>query len=230
MPTSPAPAPYKIRPVRIACINKARDDLGVPFDKLTAALQAFYDKCFLPVWGYPVQLYNTDKPAAGDWLFYYLDDADDKSLGYHDLTLNGQPISRTFVRSTKQAGEKVSTTACHELCEMVLDPLVNIWAEAPDGTEYAYEACDAVEEDSFLVNGVPMSNFLTPAWFEPFQHPPGTKFDYLGKLSRPFTLRPGGYTVQKTRNGQVKEVFGSTAKARRFRTEDRRGHRAEFRK
>jgi hypothetical protein len=75
-----------------------------------------------------------------------------------------------------------------------------------------------------------MSNFLTPAWFEPFQHPPGTKFDYLGKLSRPFTLRPGGYTVQKTRNGQVKEVFGSTAKARRFRTEDRRGHRAEFRK
>jgi hypothetical protein len=80
MPTAPAPAPYKIRPVRIACINKAKDDLGVPFDKLTAALQAFYDKCFLPVWGYPVQLYNTDKPAAGDWLFYYLDDADDKSL------------------------------------------------------------------------------------------------------------------------------------------------------
>jgi hypothetical protein len=46
-------------PVTIACINKATIDLGVPFDKLTATLQKCYDKHFLPVWGYPVKLYNT---------------------------------------------------------------------------------------------------------------------------------------------------------------------------
>jgi hypothetical protein len=37
--------------VNIACINKATVDLGVPFDKLTAALQKCYDQHFLPVLG-----------------------------------------------------------------------------------------------------------------------------------------------------------------------------------
>ena len=45
-------------PVTIACINKATVDLGVPFDRLTVTLQKCYDEQFLPVWGYPVKLYN----------------------------------------------------------------------------------------------------------------------------------------------------------------------------
>jgi hypothetical protein len=32
--------------VTVACINNATVDLGVPFDKLTAALQKCYDKHF----------------------------------------------------------------------------------------------------------------------------------------------------------------------------------------
>src|SRR3954463_6683012 len=95
----PAPQPYRLRPVRIACINQATVDLGVPFQRLTAALQQFYDRCFLPVWGYPVQLYTPDKPAPGDWLFYYIDDADEAdALGYHDLTKDHQPITKVFVK------------------------------------------------------------------------------------------------------------------------------------
>ena len=48
-------------PVTIACINKAKTPLGVDFGKLTAALQKCYDEFFVPVWGYPVKLYNTTK-------------------------------------------------------------------------------------------------------------------------------------------------------------------------
>ena len=55
--------------VRIACINKATADLGVPFDALTAALQKCFDQYFLPVWGYPVQLYNTVAAKPSDWQF-----------------------------------------------------------------------------------------------------------------------------------------------------------------
>jgi hypothetical protein len=226
----PAPAPYKLRPVRIACINLATEDLGVPFDKLTAALQKFYDTCFLPSWGYPVQLYTPAKPDPGDWLFFYVDDADQAdALGYHDLTKDGQPFTKVFVKTAKKQGELVSVTACHELCEMVLDPLVNIWADAPDGTQWAYEACDAVEEDTFLVAGVPMSNFVTPAYFEPFNHPPGTKFDYLGKLNKPFSMSKGGYSVIRTKRGVTKEIYGSKGKMARFKKEDRRMHRNEDR-
>jgi hypothetical protein len=47
---------------------------------------------------------------------------------------------------------------------------------------------DPVEEDTFLVDGIEMSNFVHPAWFEPFKHPPGTKFDHLGLLKKPFSI------------------------------------------
>jgi hypothetical protein len=220
----------RINPVRIACINKAETDLGVPLARLTAALQKCYDKYFLPVWGYPVKLYNTRKAKPSDWQFIYFDNADQAgALGYHDLTEKGQPISKIFVRTTLDNRQQVSVTACHELFEMVIDPIANLWAQATNRTEYAYEMCDPVEEDTFKVDGIEMSNFVHPSWFEPFIHPPGTKFDHLRRLKKPFSMTKGGYVIIR-RNGRVKEEFGSPAKAKRFAKEDRRGHRSEFRK
>jgi hypothetical protein len=218
-------------PVRIACMNMATVDLGVPFERLTATLQKCYDRNFLPVWGYPVTLYNTNTPKPSDWQFVYFDDADTAgALGYHDLTKDGQPVSKIFVKTTLAAGDKVSVTACHELFEMVIDPIANLWAEADQRTEYAYEMCDPVEEDTFLVDGIEMSNFLHPAWFEPFDHPSGTKFDFLGRMTRPFSMTKGGYVIIK-KNGKVREVFGSKAKERRFKHKEvRTGHRSEYRK
>jgi hypothetical protein len=216
--------------VTIACINKATVALGVPFDKLTAALQACYDQYFVPVWGYPVKLYNTTAAKPSDWQLIYFDDADQAgALGYHELTKKGQPVSKIFVKTTLADNELVSVTACHELFEMAIDPVANLWAEANDGIEYAYEMCDPVEEDTFDVDGVPMSNFLHPAWFEPFKHPPGTKYDHLGRLKAPYTMTKGGYMIVM-KNGKVSQKFGSKAKAKRFADEDRRGHRSEYRK
>jgi hypothetical protein len=216
-------------PVTIACINKATVDLGVPFDKLTATLQKCYDACFLPVWGYPIKLYNTKRAKPSDWLFMYFDNADAAGAeGYHDLTRHGQPVSKVFVKTTLAADELVSVTASHELFEMVIDPIANLWAEAADRTLYAYEMCDPVEEDTFLVDGIAMSNFLHPAWFEPFKHRRGTKFDHLGLLKKPFTMSKGGYVITK-KKGKITKRFGSTAKAKRFAQENRVGHRSEHR-
>jgi hypothetical protein len=216
--------------VNIACINKATADLGVPFEKLTATLQKCFDEHFLPVWGYPVKLYNTDAPKASDWQFVYFDNADAAgALGYHELTHNGQPISKVFVKTTVEANQLVSVTACHELFEMVIDPLANLWAEAADGTEYAYEMSDPVEEDTFFVDGIEMSNFVHPSWFEPFQHPPKTKFDHLGLLNKPFSMTKGGYVIVK-KKGKVTQEYGSKLKEKRFGKEDRLNHRSEYRK
>jgi hypothetical protein len=88
---------------------------------------------------------------------------------------------------------------------------------------------DPVEEDTFLVDGVQMSNFVHPSWFEPFKHPPGTKFDHLGLLKAPFTMTKGGYMIIK-KAGKVSQVYGSKAKEKRFAQEDRRDHRSEYRK
>jgi hypothetical protein len=214
----------------IACMNKATVDLGVDFAKLIAALQKCYDQFFLPIWGYPVKLVITDKPAADNWQFVFLDDADAAgALGYHDLTAKHQPISKIFVKTTLADGQKVSTTACHELFEMAIDPGAQLWAEGPKGKLYAYEMCDAVEEDEFLVDGIAMSDFVYPSFFEDWKHPAGTKFDYLGKVKKPFQMLKGGYQIIRS-GGAVKQIYGSKAKERRFAKEDRRGHRSEFRK
>src|SRR5262249_4994718 len=216
--------------VTIACMNKATVSLGVPFDKLTAALQKCYDEYFLPVWGYPVKLYNAINPQKSDWQFVYFDNADTaNALGYHDITKDGQPVSKIFVKTTLAARELVSVTACHELFEMAIDPIANLWSEAKDGSEYAYEMCDPVEEDTFEVDGIAMSNFVHPAWFEPFNHPPGTKFDHLGLLKKPFSMTKGGYVIRKVK-GKVTEQFGSKAKEKRFKQESRCLHRSEYRK
>jgi len=220
------------RPVRIACVNKTKHvGLGVPFGKLTAALQKCYDRHFLPVWGFPVKLYNTRRPRPTDWQFLYVDDAADAkgTDGYHDLTIHGRPVSFVFVRTVLENGEPVSLTASHELFEMVIDPIANMWADASRGREFTYEMCDPVEEETFLVDGLRMSNFVYPAWFEPFRHPRGTKFDHLGLLKSPFSMTKGGYVIVKYR-GKVTERFHSKTKARRFAKEQRRGHRSEYRK
>jgi hypothetical protein len=217
-------------PVSVACINKATVGLGVAFDKLTEALQKCYDEHFLPVWGYSLKLYNTDEAKPSDWQFIYFDDADTAgALGYHDLTEDGQPISKIFVKTTLADKQLVSVTACHELFEMAIDPIANLWAQATERTEYAYEMCDPVEEDTFKVNGIEMSNFVHPSWVEPFKHPPGTKFDHLGLLKKPFSMTKGGYVIIR-RNGRVAQKYGSKAKRKRFAKENRWGHRSEYRK
>jgi hypothetical protein len=123
------------RAVRIACVNKTKVlSLGVPFGKLTAALQKCYDRHFLPVWGFPVKLYNTKKPKPTDWQLLYVDTTLDATTDrYHDLTLRGLPVSYIFVKTVLENREAMSLTASHEIFEMVIDPIANQWAEGKGG-------------------------------------------------------------------------------------------------
>jgi len=116
----------------IACFNQATASLGVSFDRLIAALQTFVDDYFVPVWGTPAKLLKTTTFRKGAWAMVFLDDADvANALGYHDLTPDGLPLSKVFVKTTLTVGQKVSVTACHELAEMLVDPAINLCATAP---------------------------------------------------------------------------------------------------
>jgi len=213
----------------IACINQATVPLGVDFDKLIVALQKFADTCFIPVWGTPCKLVKATKFVKGAWAIVFLDDADVAgALGYHDLTPEGLPLSKVFVKTTISDGQKVSVTACHELCEMLVDPAINLCSVGPKGLIYAYETADAVEELEFNVNGIPMSDFVYPSWFEEFHKPNSTQFDYLKKVTKPFQILHGGY-MPVFKSGKWTQIFGSAPKKKRFGKEDRRGHRTTVR-
>src|SRR5438445_5038833 len=214
----------------IACFNRGSTPLGVDFDALIAAMQAFVDRCVMPVWGTPARLVKSKGYVKGAWAMVFLDNADQPgALAYHDLTPDGLPLSKVFVRTTINDGELVSVSASHELVEMLVDPAINLLTTGPDPKIiYAYESADPVEALSYRVSGIPMTDFVYPAYFETFHKPGSVPFDRLKKVKRPFQILPGGYQIV-FKNGKWSQVFGSASKKRRFAREDRRGHRSEQR-
>ncbi|MET4424222.1 hypothetical protein [Bradyrhizobium sp. RT3a] len=215
----------------IAFINMATEPLGVDLRKLVSALDKQMRRDFVPIWGYPARLYLTDKPKSDEWQVVFMDDADAaNALGYHDLTKDGQPVSKVFVKTTVSAGQKVSVTTSHELLEMMIDPGAQLWAENNDGFFYAYEMCDAVEEEEYEIDGIAVSDFLYPSFFESWHKARSVQFDHLKKVDRPFQTLPNGYQIVSD-GKSTREIFGSRPKERHFReVEIRTMHRSEYRK
>ena len=208
----------------IAFVNLATVPLGTDLRKLVAALDKQMQQDFVPIWGYPATLYVAQKPKPGEWQVVFLDDADAaNALGYHDITKDGQPVSKVFVKTTVAAGQIVSVTASHELLEMMIDPGAQLWAQNTNGWFYAYEMCDAVE-------GVAVSDFVYPSFFESWHEPRSVQFDHLGKVAQPFQTLQNGYQIVSD-GKSTREIFGSAPKERDFRElEIRTMHRSEYRK
>src|SRR6266852_6265580 len=144
---------------KIACFNHATVPLGVDLDHLIAAMQVFVDEHLAPVWGTPAHLVKSNDYVAGAWAMVFLDDADQPgALAYHDLTPDGLPQSKVFVKTTLKNNDLVSVSASHELVEMLVDPAINLMSTGPDlKLIYAYESADPVEAFSFPVSGIPMT-------------------------------------------------------------------------
>jgi len=214
----------------IACFNKATIALGVDLGALVAAMQTYVDKYVAPIWGTPAKLVKTTDFQKGAWAMVFLDDADQPgALAYHDLTPDGLPEAKVFVKTTLDNHDLVSVSASHELVEMLVDPAINLMTTGPDPKViYAYESADPVEALSFEVDGIPMSDFVHPAYFENFHKPGSVPFDHLGKVTKPFEILSGGYQII-FKNGEWSQIFGSAAKKKSFAREDRRGHRSEQR-
>jgi hypothetical protein len=113
---------------------------------------------------------------------------------------------------------------------MLVDPAINLMTTGPDPKSvYAYESADPVEALSFKVQGIPMSDFVYPAYFEDFHKPNSIRLDQMGKVTKPFQILSGGYQIV-FKNGKWSQVFATAAKKKAFAKEDRRGHRSEERK
>jgi hypothetical protein len=178
-----------------------------------------------PAWGIaaPCAAFATSTPIEpGTVAIGVLDDADQASaLGWHTETAAGVIYGRVFARPVLDNGGNaltnplsVASVLSHEAVEVVLDPACNLWADAGNGTSYAYEGCDPVESDSYPVTLsaegttviATVSDFLLPAWFDPLAAA-GTPRDYMGLLTTPFQVRPTGYALTR-RRGKIALVTG----------------------
>ena len=213
--------------------------LDADLPSVTQALQIHTNRDFCPAWNLaPVQFYWT--PAgrhapADHQAIYLLDNADVAGeLGVHDKTTTGMALGKVFVKTTLANGGSVSNVLCHESDEMQVDPRIGLLAQKGSGS-YAYETDDAVERDqdgydvdvpANFTGGpakVRMSNFCLPAWFD--EVATVGPYDFMGQLTAPFTLRPGGYANVLTATGWT-QIFGAdTPAAERMAARPRPGSR-----
>jgi hypothetical protein len=154
------------------------------------------------------------------------------AAGYHDD--DGIYVFRDGLPELTSGAFSLSVVVSHEILETLTDPGANRWADRGDGVEVAVEACDAVEGFCYEMDGISVSDFLLPSFFDPAGQAP---YSYLLRPTAPFQTAPdGGQNYQITRqvneNG-VKQVFASAVRGARIHAKQhpksrtsRRGARA----
>jgi hypothetical protein len=170
---------------------------------------------FEPYWNISAELRlegpATKRPAKvtlpelrGDAVLYLWDNLDpDGALGYHEANARGIPFGFVFIDLTEELEEPWTVTLSHEALELIGDPEVNLLVAGPhpgDGRRQVfhwYEMCDAVQAESYTVDGVDVSNFVLPLYFTRDMEP-GSRNDFLGRrydgrALPSFGINPGGY-------------------------------------
>jgi hypothetical protein len=184
---------------------------------------------FAPIWGYGrlLKLHAVDfNPADPDSLspqkvpadsaMYLVDEASlPGALGFHDLNTHDVPVGFVFVLDPNDW----TVTLSHEALELILDPTVNIFVPGPDPRNptnivlHTYEACDAVERISYSIDGIAVSDFLTPSYFT-IGDAHGTRNDFLGIGVPSFGVTPNSHIAFfDLMTGSFETVFGQRAPA-----------------
>lgn len=140
----------------------------------------------------------------GDAIIYLADKADvEGALGYHEANFRGIPYGFVFTELCKQLKESWTATLSHEALELIGDAQGNLLVQGPHPTDsrkevfHWYEMCDAVQAETYEIDGVEVSNFVLPLYFTPGEQQ-GGRNDFLGRLTkgkglRSFGVNPGGY-------------------------------------
>lgn len=202
--------------LQIAVINELTVNSDAAVQKLLPAFDHQWNQDLLPVWGVEQATFSfvpkTKKPSAGSWWVVFLDNSDQAgALAYHDLTNEGLPISKVFVKTLLDDKASISVGATHELCEMAVDPWLNGAYQDPHGVFWAGEVCDPVEDDQYgyEIGGVLVTDFVTPNWFA-HQHAKGA-IDLKGHALAPFEVLTGGYAQKFDPHRGWVQVTGAKA-------------------
>jgi hypothetical protein len=181
------------------CLSDAQVEAVIP------ALQKQVSNEFKAYWELECSLTFLPKEQAltpGWWQIVVTDNPDQAgALGYHELTNKGTPLGKIFAKFDLDNQSSWTVTLSHELLEMLADPWINWCAVGSDSRIYALEVADAVESDEcgYEIDGVLVSDFVTPSWFEPTC---ADRLDFRQHLSRELELASGGYiSILDTKKG-----------------------------
>lgn len=185
-----------MNPRRLALVNLSSRHLSLDeLSRVASALQIQCDRDFTPIWGVAavvVPFGSSEKIPSGYWPMRVLDKPVG-GLGIH-LDQNHHPYAEIMATSDW------SVTASHEMVEMLADPYGNHFVSAPDidphsdhhRVHYLVEIADPCEVWAYSIEGVAVSDFVTPEYYNAGAEA-GTSFDHLGRLKSALEVPRGCY-------------------------------------
>jgi hypothetical protein len=166
--------------------------------KIARAVEAQIEEDVAPVWDVTgtVTAYHHINDAPADRSPVLVSDKFKfQTLGVHLYRqLDDRPFA--LVRAVKK--EDISVAISHEIIEILVDPTGDRTVSAPSikqgqgGVEYLLEVCDPPENYPYKVGGERVSDFCTPAYYDPGSRP-GVAFTHNRAISRPLEVLPKGY-------------------------------------
>jgi hypothetical protein len=211
----------------IVVINESTVLADAHVAEMTPAFEQQWNQDLQPIWGVETAAFTiipkTQAPDPATWWVVFLDDSDQAdALAYHDLTNEGLPISKVFVKTIQADNSSVSVGATHEICEMAVDPWLNSAYQDSKGVFWAGEVCDPVEDQQYgyQIGSVLVTDFVTPNWFG--HKNPQTQIDLKNHATTAFQVLSGGYAQHFDPNKGWVQVTGAQAML-----SDRRNHAGE---
>ncbi len=140
----------------------------------------------------------------GDAVLYLTDMINrDGMAGFHDRNHPGIPYGVIYLELSHKLEEAWTTTFSHEALELIADPQANLLVQGPHPLKprrrvyHWFEMCDAVQSESYKIDGVRVSNFVLPLYFTPDAER-GGRNDFLGtkrdgRTLKSFGANLGGY-------------------------------------
>jgi hypothetical protein len=184
-----------------AVATQVRFDAAPLWERAPAAVIFYTDPKGVPPTAHGIAIVDTIQDQPKDVMGYHTEDHGGKLWG----VVAAKPELDNC--GTAMTGDwSVSTVLSHEVLEMFVDPNCNLWANNGKGSAYSFEVCDPVEAPSYTISDVSVSNFVTPAWFDPLA-PANSQFDKLGLLHEAFAVLKGGYVVYESA-GRERQEFG----------------------
>jgi hypothetical protein len=210
----------------IANISQSIDD--AIFATTVNAIAQQVSRDFAPLWSVQGDLAATrldlavaNVNATADAIIYVGDASQDPTTGvanahgYHNTNYGHIPYGFVYLDVCQQYGEVWSCTLSHEVMELLADPtaVLTVTGPAPKGSAdatvyYDLEVCDPTQGDSYVINDITVSNFVTKTYFGMTPGPTDSSTNFLKLGLDPFGVRPGGYCQYQDSSG-AQQIDGS---------------------
>lgn len=193
------------------------DPNSLPSSKLDALAKALTyqsEKHLFPFWGKSAQVvaYNSlvDDGAIPIYIKKEIDT--EGQNGYHWQDENGKPY---IIVKFNPDFDQLCLTTSHEFLETIINPNIDKYKKSENlviinrkGEEF-FEICDVTQSKSYSyrIDGVMVSNFVTPDYYTDNTAKAGKQYDFLKLVQGPGEILDGGYKSFKLSDSEVLQAY-----------------------